>query len=154
VLDAAAPAGLDPIIHVSSYVALLPTSAVLGVDSPVGEKGPAYPRSKAESELIARRHQAEGVPVVTTYPGAVMGPDDPYFGDSAFTIAMTLRNRVPFALAGGWPVADVRTSVLVAVAVTLAGAVAAAIPIPNQPPDTACIELHELTPVQLSPHRP
>ena len=28
--------------------------------------------------------------------------------DSAFTIAMTLRNRVPFALAGGWPVADVR----------------------------------------------
>jgi dihydroflavonol-4-reductase len=107
VLDAAAAAGVDPIIHVSSYVALLPSDAVLGVDSPVGEKGPAYPRSKAESELIARRHQAGGAPVVTTYPGAVVGADDPYFGDSAFTIAMTLRNRLPFALAGGWPVADV-----------------------------------------------
>jgi EmrB/QacA subfamily drug resistance transporter len=36
-----------------------------------------------------------------------------------------------------------QTSVLVAVAVTLAGAVAAAILIPNQPPDTACIEIDE-----------
>jgi dihydroflavonol-4-reductase len=45
---------------------------------------------------------------VTTYPGAVVGSDDPYFGDSAFMVAMILRNRVPFALAGGWPVADVR----------------------------------------------
>src|SRR5215831_583372 len=108
VLEAAAAANLDPIIHVSSYVALLPSDVVLGADSPVGEKGPAYPRSKAESELIARRHQDAGAPVVTTYPGAVVGPDDPYFGDSAFTIAMILRNRVPFALAGGWPVADVR----------------------------------------------
>jgi nucleoside-diphosphate-sugar epimerase len=108
VLEAAVAAGLDPIIHVSSYVALLPSDAVLDADSPVGENGPAYPRSKAESELIARHHQAGGAPVVTTYPGAVVGPDDPYFGDSAFTIAMILRNRVPFALAGGWPVADVR----------------------------------------------
>jgi hypothetical protein len=38
----------------------------------------------------------------------VVGPHDPYFGDSAFTIAMMLRNRTPFALPGGWPVADVR----------------------------------------------
>jgi nucleoside-diphosphate-sugar epimerase len=108
VLEAAVATGLDPIIHVSSYVALLPSDAVLDADTPVGENGPAYPRSKAESELIARHHQAGGAPVVTTYPGAVVGPDDPYFGDSAFTIAMILRNRVPFALAGGWPVADVR----------------------------------------------
>jgi nucleoside-diphosphate-sugar epimerase len=108
VLEAAVGAGLDPIIHVSSYVALLPSDGVLVADSPVGEGGPAYARSKAESELIARRHQDEGAPVVTAYPGAVVGPDDPYFGDSAFTTAMILRNRVPFALADGWPVADVR----------------------------------------------
>jgi nucleoside-diphosphate-sugar epimerase len=108
VIEAASGASLDPIVHVSSYVALLPSDAVIGPDSPVGVGAPAYPRSKAESELIARRHQAEGVPVVTTYPGAVVGPDDPYFGDSAFTLAMILRNRTPFALPGGWPVADVR----------------------------------------------
>jgi EmrB/QacA subfamily drug resistance transporter len=45
-------------------------------------------------------------------------------------------------------------AVLVAVAVTLVGAVAAAILIPSQPPETACIELDELTPVQLSPQGP
>jgi nucleoside-diphosphate-sugar epimerase len=101
-------ARLDPIVHVSSYVALLPSRDVLGPDSPTGVGGPAYPRSKAASEVIARRHQAEGAPVVITYPGAVAGPHDPYFGDTAFTIAMILRNRTPFALPGGWPVADVR----------------------------------------------
>ncbi len=108
VLEAAIRAGLDPIVHVSSYVALLPSHDVLGPNSPVGAGAPAYPRSKAESELIARRYQADGAPVVTTYPGAVVGPDDPYFGETAFTIAMILRNRMPFALPGGWPIADVR----------------------------------------------
>jgi nucleoside-diphosphate-sugar epimerase len=108
VLEAAVGAGLDPIVHVSSYVVLLPSRDVLRADSPIGAGGPAYPRSKAESERIARRYQAEGVAVVTSYPGAVAGPHDPYFGDTAFTIAMLLRNRGPFALPGGWPVSDVR----------------------------------------------
>jgi nucleoside-diphosphate-sugar epimerase len=108
VLEAAIGAGLDPIVHVSSYVALLPSHDVLGPNSPVGVGAPAYPRSKAQSELIARRHQADGAPVVTTYPGAVVGPDDPYLGESDFMIATILRNRVPFALPGGWPIADVR----------------------------------------------
>jgi nucleoside-diphosphate-sugar epimerase len=108
VLEAGIGAGLDPIVHVSSYVALLPSHEVLRSNSPVGVGAPAYPRSKAESELIARRHQADGAPVVTTYPGAVAGPNDPYFGETAFTIAMMLRNRMPFAVPGGWPIADVR----------------------------------------------
>jgi dihydroflavonol-4-reductase len=108
VLQAAVRARLDPIVHVSSYVALLPSRDVVGPDSPIGVGGPPYPRSKAESEVIARRHQAEGAPVVITYPGAVAGPHDPYFGDTAFVIAMILRNRIPFAIPGGWPVADVR----------------------------------------------
>jgi dihydroflavonol-4-reductase len=107
VLEAAVRAQLDPIVHVSSYVAFLPSHDVLTPDSPVGAGGPAYPRSKAQSELIARRHQCVGAPVVTTYPGAVAGPHDPYFGDTAFTLAMILRDRIPFALPGGWAIADV-----------------------------------------------
>lgn len=106
VLEEATRAELDPIIHVSSYVALMPSREVLTAGSPVGSGGPAYPRSKAQSELIARGYQAAGAPVVTTYPGAVAGPGDPYFGDTAFTLAMILRNRAPFALPGGWPIAD------------------------------------------------
>jgi nucleoside-diphosphate-sugar epimerase len=108
VLSAARRAGLDPIVHVSSYVALLPSRTPVGPESPVGEGGPAYPRSKAESERIARRHQAEGAPVVTAYPGAVAGPDDPYVGDTAFMLENVLKNRLPFAVPGGWPIADVR----------------------------------------------
>jgi len=108
VLAAAAAARLDPIVHVSSYVALLPSREVLTPGSPAGTAGPAYPRSKAASERIARRYQEDGAPVVVTYPGAVAGPDDPYFGDTDFTLAMILRDRMPFALPGGWAVADVR----------------------------------------------
>jgi dihydroflavonol-4-reductase len=107
VLGAAAGAGLDPIVQVSSYVALLPSRDILAPDTPIGIGGPAYPRSKAEADAIARRYQSEGASVVISYPGAVAGPHDPYFGDTAFTIAMILRNRIPFAVPGGWPVADV-----------------------------------------------
>jgi nucleoside-diphosphate-sugar epimerase len=107
VLQAAIQARLDPIVHVSSYVAMLPSPDVLDHDSPIGVGGPPYPRSKAESELVAHRLQSEGAPVVITQPGAVAGPHDPYFGDTAFVIAMILRNRIPFATPGGWPVADV-----------------------------------------------
>jgi nucleoside-diphosphate-sugar epimerase len=107
VLGAAADQGLDPIVHVSSYVALLPSRGILGPDAPVGSPGPPYARSKAESDTVARRFQSGGTPVVITYPGALAGPHDPYLGDTDFTIAMMLRNRVPFALTGGWAVADV-----------------------------------------------
>ncbi len=106
VLQAAVRAGLDPIVHVSSCVALLPSHDVLTPDSPIGAGGPAHPASKARSELIARRHQSAGAPVVTTYPGAVAGAHDPYFGDTAFTLAVILRNRAPIAFPGRWAVAD------------------------------------------------
>jgi dihydroflavonol-4-reductase len=89
-------------------VALLPSTGVLEPDSPAGVSGPPYSASKAASDLVARRHQAAGAPVVTTYPGIAVGPHDPYFGDSDFTLAMFLRNRIPFLLPGGFPVADVR----------------------------------------------
>jgi dihydroflavonol-4-reductase len=70
VLGAAVRMGLDPVVHVSSYVALLPPEkpgAVLTTDSPVTRPGGAYCRSKAESEQIARRYQDQGAPVVIVY---------------------------------------------------------------------------------------
>jgi dihydroflavonol-4-reductase len=66
VLGAAVRTGLDPVVHVSSYVALLPPEprgAVLTPDSPVTRPGGGYGRSKAESEQVARRHQDQGAPV-------------------------------------------------------------------------------------------
>lgn len=87
VLAAAVRAGLDPIVHVSSYVALLPPGAgVLTPDSPVKRPHGAYCRSKAESERVARRYQEQGAPVVIIYPGGVIGPNDPYLGESNRTV--------------------------------------------------------------------
>jgi nucleoside-diphosphate-sugar epimerase len=58
VLGAARDAGLDPIVHVSSYVALLPPVGVLDAASPVGRPRGAYASSKAETRTWARRRRS------------------------------------------------------------------------------------------------
>lgn len=107
VLGAAVRAGLDPIVHVSSYVALLPPEGgVLTPGSPVKRPRGAYSRSKAESERVARRYQDQGAPVVIIYPGGVIGPDDPYLGESNHSIAEFVNSGV--TMRGGEPWVDVR----------------------------------------------
>ena len=108
VLGAARRAEVDPIVYVSSYVGLLPSADVLGPASPVGHPTPPYARSKADSEVVARRHQEQGAPVVSVYPGSVWGAHDPYCGESCRLLSGILRNRLPFAISGGLPIADVR----------------------------------------------
>ncbi len=108
VLGAARRAEVDPIVYVSSYVGLLPSAGVLGPESPVGDPTPPYARSKADSEVVARRHQEQGAPVVSVYPGSVWGAHDPYCGESCRLLSGILRNRLPFAISGGLPIADVR----------------------------------------------
>jgi nucleoside-diphosphate-sugar epimerase len=109
VLAAGERLGLDPIVHVSSLVALFPPEGeVLGPDSPVkGPPGPYY-KSKADAEQIARGYQERGVPVVTTYPSGAFGPDDPHFGESAQTVENLLKGRIPAVPKGGLSVVDVR----------------------------------------------
>ena len=78
VLGVAVKAGLDPIVHVSSFLAMFPCAGErMTADSPVTEPTAAYARSKAEAERIARSHQEAGAPVVTVYPASVQGPYDP-----------------------------------------------------------------------------
>lgn len=86
VLTEASKVGLDPIVHVSSLVALLPSDGPLTPDSEVGTPGPAYSKSKAAAEHVARSFQAGGAPVVITYPGSVWGPHDPYLGEKPMAI--------------------------------------------------------------------
>ena len=108
VLEAACNAGCDPVVHVSTFSALLPRDEALTPDSPVGSIRTHHSRSKAQSDRVARRWQDEGAPVVITYPGAVMGPDDPHMGEGARLIASILRGQLPFQLNGVLPIADVR----------------------------------------------
>ena len=100
---------LDPIVHVSSFVALAGEKGkVLGPDSaPTVPKG-IYARSKADSDRVARRYQQDGAPVVITYPGAVWGPDDPHMGESCQNARAILRRFWTTVPVGGFPVSDVR----------------------------------------------
>ena len=120
VLDAAAERGLDPVVHVSSYGALLPARGPLTPDTPPGEGVGTYTRSKAESERVAREYQERGLPVVTVMPGSVWGPDDPHFGESHQLAANMLRGRMRMLVeTRSVPIVDVRdVAAAIAAAVT------------------------------------
>lgn len=108
VLGQAVALGLDPIVHISSYVALLPSNSTITVGSPVGQPPTPYALSKARTEEIARRFQADGAPVAIINPGMVWGPDDPGMGESSLFARSVLAGQVPFGLPGAVPVVDVR----------------------------------------------
>ena len=107
VLHAAERRGLDPIVHVSSVVALLPSS-LLTSRSPVGSPAGDYMASKAAAERIAREFQDEGAPVVITYPAAIVGPHDPHTGDTTAAYRDMIRPKARSSFAGGSGVVDVR----------------------------------------------
>jgi len=109
VLDAARTAGADPVVHVSSYLALFPPEGtVQRATDPVTEPRSAYARTKAEAERIARRHQSEGAPVVIVYPGAIHGPWDPTFSATPAYLAEAIRRGAMLVNEGGRPYVDVR----------------------------------------------
>jgi nucleoside-diphosphate-sugar epimerase len=108
VLDAAIDAGCDPIVHVSSYSALLPQTERLHPDLPVGTIATPYAASKAAADRIARDRQDAGDPVTISYPGFVLGPHDPYVGESTRLVLSLLRGQIPMRLHGVLPNADVR----------------------------------------------
>ena len=109
VLGTARRLRLDPIVHVSSVSALLPPAGpVLGPDDEPGLPTGVYARSKADAERVARAMQADGAPVVITYPGAVWGPNDPTRGDQVQMVVNFLKFGVIPVTTGGMPVVDAR----------------------------------------------
>ena len=77
VLDAALDQGCDPVVSVSSMSVVFPPAGDrLRADDPVHTGGAPYNASKADAEVDARTLQDAGAPVVTVYPGGVMGPRD------------------------------------------------------------------------------
>jgi dihydroflavonol-4-reductase len=109
VLDTARRSVAGPVVHVSSVVALFPAAGrVVGTDSPVGAPREAYMASKAAADRIARRHAADGAPVLISYPPALLGPHDPRVGDQTGRLRDVLRGLLPMWPSGGFPVGDVR----------------------------------------------
>jgi len=107
VLGAAVAAGADPVVHVSSTVALTRRDGS-GPDLPLGDQDDTYALSKLDSERIARELQAAGAPVVTVYPGGVLGPHDPYLGEQNNRLAWAVRGLFPIWPRGGSHTVDVR----------------------------------------------
>lgn len=99
--------GLDPVIHVSTTVALTRYEGS-SLDLPLGDINLPYAQSKIASEKIARGLQEEGAPVAMIYPGAVYGPDDPYRGNQSEQVRWMLLGRFPTFPRGGQHVVDVR----------------------------------------------
>jgi dihydroflavonol-4-reductase len=116
VLDAAIEAGCTGIVHVSSIAALLQPGATLDHQSPLGVTLGPYTQSKVESEHVARERQEAGAPVAIVNPGAILGPHDPYLGESNEVIRDILRGRLPTWPRGGMQWVDVRDTADVVVA--------------------------------------
>lgn len=122
VLAEARRAGADPIIYPSSYAALLPSPKPLTTNLPPGPRNwatPPYFAAQSEAEELARRHQAEGAPVVIVNLLAVLGPHDPHVGDQLTRVRNAVLGRLKFPPEGGFSVNDVRdVAALLAAALT------------------------------------
>jgi nucleoside-diphosphate-sugar epimerase len=88
---------IDPILFLSTVGAMFPPAGErFTVDDPIRGLETTYGRSKVEAERFARELQARGAPLVTIYPAAVFGPDDPGPGETT----KGLRDGIRF----GWPI--------------------------------------------------
>ncbi|OBJ03815.1 dehydrogenase [Mycobacterium alsense] len=110
ILSRAVSLGLDPIVLVSSYSALFPPpNGIISPDSPTASGRSAYAKTKGYADRVARRLQADGAPVVVTYPSSVVGPA---FGTAAGVTERGWAPIVRWALApsvrGGMQMVDVR----------------------------------------------
>lgn len=117
VLRAGVDAGAAHVIHVSSTVALTrPGGHVLDGTSPLGDGLGPYSRSKVDSEVVARAMQDDGAPVSVMNPGGVIGPHDPYLGESDEIVQQVLRGRLPVWPRGSLQWVDVRDAAATVVA--------------------------------------
>jgi dihydroflavonol-4-reductase len=99
----------DPIVHVSSFVALIGVkNAILSPSSVPSNPPGAYFRSKADSDRVARKYQSNGAPVVIVYPGSVWGPHDPHLGESCQMVGSILRRFWSVTPKGVASITDVR----------------------------------------------
>jgi nucleoside-diphosphate-sugar epimerase len=127
VVGGAVRAGLAPVVYVSSTAALFRparvpwgkgtgepraaapggATAAIGPDAPVARVGTPYARSKAIPELFVRSLQTQRAPIATTYPSAVIGPDDPGFSEAMRGLATCIQD-VTLITSTGQQVVDVR----------------------------------------------
>lgn len=111
VIGGALDSGVSRVIYVSSITALYePTAQYLDQDSPPG-RGIAqsgYGRSKITCEHYVRSLQDAGEAIYSTYPGSVIGPDDPGLTDPHKGLASFLQSGFAPLMPTGNQYIDVR----------------------------------------------
>ncbi len=109
VLGGAWQCGIQRMIQVSSTTALF-SRGISGIDesSPLGTALSGYGRSKIECEKFVRDLQDKGAPIYTTYPGSIMGPDDPGLSEAMIGLRTFLKTGLLLETTSGIQIIDVR----------------------------------------------
>jgi dihydroflavonol-4-reductase len=114
-LEAAAAAGVERVVHTSSVGAMGPAATPeyprseqhFLLDGDDGRGDFRYARSKAQGEALALESAAAGHDVVVVNPGFVLGPGDVH-RVSSWPVEEYLRGRLRFVVRGGLSYVDVR----------------------------------------------
>ena len=108
VLGEAADRGVSSMVYVSSCAVLFtPRGAQICPDSPLSTARSPYARSKVDGERFARGLLEQGAPLRITYPGGVVGPDDPGLSEMNHTLVIFLRDLMAMT-SSGLSLVDVR----------------------------------------------
>ena len=122
IISLAGELGLAKVVYVSTMGVYVPTAVDhVDADTPLSAGCGPYTESKIAAEKVARAAVAAGAPVVSVYPGGVLGPNDPNpdLSDSQGVLRDALKGKIPFLPKGASiPIVDVRD-----VAMVCAGAV-------------------------------
>ncbi len=100
VLGAAHDLGIQKMGYTSSISALFDGDKEVDVWGPLNHSTAPYARSKIACEAFARQLQEEGVPLRVTYPGMVLGPDDPGLTTSNKGLLQFIQLAVPLTSSG------------------------------------------------------
>ena len=136
--------GLDPVVHVSSVTAVLrPGAKRLTTDMPLSPLGRGYARSKVVAEEYVRKLQAQGAPILITYPGSVTGPAaGANMGEGSQTVVEAARMGLVPTRDGAFVIIDARDL----------GAIHAALMTPGRGPRRIMCGGHYVTAAEMARH--
>jgi len=109
VLGGAWQRGIRRMVQVSSTTALFSRRASrVNEVSPLGTALSGYGRSKIECDKFVRALQDDGAPIYTTYPGRIMGPDDPGLSEAMIGLRTFMNSGMLLETTSGIQIIDVR----------------------------------------------
>lgn len=93
VVGGAVERGIESIVYVSSGAALFDASLVtINESTPLAAASTAYARSKVDAERYVQGLIDRGANIAITYPGGVLGPDDPAMSEANQSLLFILNN--------------------------------------------------------------